>query len=819
MKMMLHNFRYLFVCALVANATFFFALNATAADPHFVAEAAFHPGTIAPGQKSVLSINIQIPDGFILYSPTHIADGPLALQIIPSTSHLTEVGPWFGSPPKVKRDEAFKTNVEFYQKHVTFQRVYQVGEPTGAIPIRIRGQICDKQSCYNQDFTLSAPIRINPEAGAQTSAPTLTGIAFDKSHKIGRISSQGEINNPEKLGLFPFIFMAILAGFGALLTPCVFPMIPITISFFSKYQNISASRNIIMAGVYAGSIIVVYTIPGVVLSMLFGAGSMQLISTHPVFNIFIASLLIFFGLNLIGLFELRIPNWLIQKSADKEHQLNNDHFPLGKQIAGVFFMAITFTLVSFSCTVGFVGGWVLPLAARGDALYPLIGMIAFSSAFALPFFLLAIFPAAAKLIQGRGGDWMVSVKALFGVVELAASTKFISNLDLHFEWNFLTRDIVLGIWTACFLGGTAVSLNLFSKKATQIRKISAIRILLALILLGFAIKSFSGIGHTRPMGGWLDGWLPPVPYPSHAPKEDDSKLHLSYIIDDLPHAIKLAQNANEALFIDFTGFQCANCRQMETNYFPRTAVKKRLEKMTRVKLFTDGPKPVHQQQRDYQLNQFHTAVLPFYVIIDPQSDSVLATFSSLAQSESEFVAFLDKGLLTFTQSSTPASPPLQTTPSASNSESPKPLVPLSPPITFTLNTLLDNQPIQLSSFRGNWVLLNFWASYCSPCKKELSDSFPSALKKAPHLKLVTVAIEYEETIDAAKQFITSSDLLDHIHLVADDEWRQTSLPPSLRTYFGLPSSFLLSPNGEVVWQHKGAIESSHWTQILKKTLN
>ncbi len=807
-----------------------------AADPRLNGHARFSAGTIDKvGQEVVLEIVLDIPSGFILYSPTVVPDGPIALHISPDEKFLKPVSAWFGAPPHVKWDDAFETKVEYYKSSATFRRVFNVvRRPDNSVTVMVTGQICDDRSCYNQSLQLSAPLESAPTPSAPVTNHQLSGIVFDETHEIGPVTtttstadSTGATSmaNPEALGIGAFLIMAIVAGFGALLTPCVFPMIPITISFFSKNEGLKRRDSLLLAGVYAGSIIVVYTIPGVLLSMIFGAGSMQQISTHPIFNIFITLLLIFFGLNLLGLFELRLPGWLINKSAQKEQTLERNSQKLKSRIGGVFFMAVTFTLVSFSCTVGFVGGWVLPLAARGQAFYPLVGMLAFSSAFALPFFFLAVFPGIADRLQGKSGDWMVAVKVVFGVVELAAALKFISNLDLNFELGVITRNVTLWLWVAIFLVGALLILKVFSRKGEGgSRHPGVTRIILAVILIGFAAKSYTGIGNSRPLGGWIDGWLPPVPYPSEIGKQSDDGLHLPFLADDLNGARREAVSQNRPLFVDFTGFQCANCRQMESNYFPKPAIRNRLQEMVRVKLYTDGPKPIHTQQREYQFERFQTAVLPFYVILDPETDSVLATFSSLARDESEYVAFLDDGLRKFREHRIGVSPASvgenrisekdHTVPPAPSPEKQPPSE--GPAFAFELPLLVGDGGRSSDVFSGHWTLVNFWASYCAPCKKELATEFPTALKQHPEIQLVTIAVEPEETLPTARMFIQSTALADHIHLRAEEDWPEETLPPEMMTHFGMPSTFLLSPEGALLWAHKGAVDARQLDEVIKK---
>ena len=255
--------------------------------------------------------------------------------------------------------------------------------------------------------------------------------------------------------------VAFIAGLAALLTPCVFPMIPITVSFFSKFSEVSLRRSAIMAGVYAVSIIGTFTLLGIVVSAIFGAVGMQAISSSAWFNIFLTALLFVFAFNLFGLFEIMVPSWLINRSSSKEQELKSADGSLRHQLAGVFFMALTFTLVSFTCTVAFIG-IVLAEAAKGEWFYPTVGMLSFATAFSIPFFLLAMFPSWADKLRGKAGDWMVAVKVTLGFLEFAAAFKFLSNVDLLWGWGWVTRPFVLTIWAAVFATAGLYLLRVFT---------------------------------------------------------------------------------------------------------------------------------------------------------------------------------------------------------------------------------------------------------------------------------------------------------------------------------------------------------------------
>ena len=654
-------------------------LGLHAAAPQLTARATWHPADVRPGEYAVLQLTIDIPRNFYLYSPTRIPNGPVPLSLTATGMDAWHPeGPWHGPTPQVIWDEGFETFIEYHRGTAPFQRVFRAGSapsPSAASPVptlHIKGQICDDTTCHAQSLTLPLTMpREHPGTPRPDHAqpPVLSREPYPAdrpppTRATAFAAPESPLDRPETMSLWAFLLMAVIAGFGALLTPCVFPMVPITISYFSKYTHISTRRSLFMAALYTLTIVVVFALVGVFAALFFGATSMQTLATHPIFNAAMVLLLVFFALTLFGTVELRVPNALLQRLGQKEAALQSaPHGDLRRQALGVLLMAITFTLVSFTCTVGFVG-WVLALAAQGETFYPLVGMMAFAAAFALPFFFLALFPNLAKRLQGRGGDWMLDVKIIFGILEIAAACKFLSNLDLHFSWGLLSRPVVLAAWTLLSLGAALSLLRLWPRRSRAPKGLAVhpARLFLAVLFAGIAAWTAQGATHERPMGSWVDGWLPPVPYPTSAAFEPDASLpttsaHLSFIRDDIPFATAQAAQQNRPLFIDFTGHQCANCRWMETSMFTRPQVRTALEGMVRVAAITDGAGEVHRAQNRLKLERFQTAALPVYAIVNPHTDAVLATFIGATQSELDFVKFLERGQQAFhAQQQHPADP-------------------------------------------------------------------------------------------------------------------------------------------------------------------
>ncbi len=613
------------------------------------------------GEKTVLAVEIKVPKGFHLYSMTVIEDGPMPLKVDVDTGGVMHpVSDWYGPSPKVEMDTGFNKAVEYFSGNVLHERAFLLSEQSVGkkeIAVSIKGQICDDKKCVpfreKRNLTFSfEPGLTRPDRAA---LPELKGETYGPNRPAPNFNANDtDASNAPPLGegFIGFILIAFLAGFGALVTPCVFPMIPITVSFFSKFAKVSLKRSILMASIYAVSIIATFTLAGVLISAIFGAVGMQTLSASAGFNLFLTVLLIVFAFNLFGLFEIQMPSWLVTSAGTKERALSQDGSAV-RQAGGVFFMAVTFTLVSFTCTVGFIG-IVLAEAAKGNWFYPAMGMAAFSTSFALPFFFLAVFPSWAEKLRGRGGDWMVAVKVTLGFLELASALKFLSNVDLIRSWGIITRPLALTLWSGIFGAAALYLLRVFNLPHSDIeeKKVGPIRMLFALLLLSLSVFSASGIRDTKSMGGWIDSWLPPAVYPGQEVQtQTDEESSLTWIVNDIKKGFTVAREQNRPLFIDFTGYTCTNCRYMEGSVFPKPAVKSRLKQMVLVSAYTDCAKDVCEQQREYQIKRFNTAALPLYVIIDPVTDKVTAIHPDMSKDIDEFIIFLDNGIASFNSAS------------------------------------------------------------------------------------------------------------------------------------------------------------------------
>jgi len=523
---------------------------------------------------------------------------------------------------------------------ITWQQQFRVsdaGSITEPVTGSVRYQLCREGNCLipnTVDFSLkSGTIAEGTEIVAASGAgPVEESIPLQEQ------------------GLIPFLLTGIIFGYLALLTPCVFPMIPITISFFLKQAEKEHHNPVGMATLYCLGIVGTFTLIGVLAAALFGSAGLNTFANNVWFNIFLAGVLIFFGFNMLGLFEIRVPSWLLTWSSGKERSGG---------VIGVLFMSFTFTLVSFTCTFAFVG-FLLPMAARGNYYWPILGMLAFSTAFASPFFFLALFPSFLKKMPKSGG-WMNNVKVVCGLVELGAAFKFLSVADISwfsapyvFDYPLvMTAWMVLAIITGFYL------LGLFKlPHDSAADHIGVVRLGFALVFFGFAAYLSSGIyGRSEPTGILWQQIVAFAP-PSYESKQDSDlgpaleHDELLYALD-VNQAIQHAKAKDQPLFFDFTGTNCVNCRFMEVNVFPKEENRELLEKFVRVQLYTDTiPQMTDEelvdgllrQNRELQSEWFNDATLPAYAVVTPDGQTILSSYKGSERSQGQFTRFLETGL-------------------------------------------------------------------------------------------------------------------------------------------------------------------------------
>ncbi|HLK15564.1 MAG TPA: cytochrome c biogenesis protein CcdA, partial [Fimbriimonadaceae bacterium] len=401
-------------------------------------------------------------------------------------------------------------------------------------------------------------------------------------------------------GIGPFLIASFIGGLVALLTPCVFPMIPVTVSFFAKREK----HHVAGAVAYCIGIVSTFAIVGVGAAAIFGAAGVGKFAANPIVNLALAIIFVGLALNLFGVYEFRVP---------LPAGLANASRSKASSLVAPYLMGVAFSLTSFTCTAP-IAGALLVMSAEGKSLaYPAAGMTAFGVAFALPFFFLAVFPRFMTNLP-KSGNWLSAVKPALGFIELAAAVKFLSNADLSWNLGLLTRPVFLATWTilALLLGAYLLGLPKALAKTGWVRRGLAI----ATLCLG----AFMALGMRGTPVGSIEAYLPPAGYPfgkrlDNVPTTGtDGKTFL----DTYEGAVKVAARLHRNVFVDFTGVNCVNCRWMEDNVFVLGSVQEQFAKMVRTELYTDRSTPSDQANQKLQQQLAGTIALPVYVIVTPE---------------------------------------------------------------------------------------------------------------------------------------------------------------------------------------------------------
>ena len=588
---------------------------------------------VRSGEVATVIVKAEMDKEWRIYALRDQGKGPVASKVTVSGDIIDDIGMVLEKEPKVKYDDAFETTTRTHHGSTAFQAPFLVKK--GIFPgeydvqVSVLYQVCNATLCYppNREFL---DLKVNIVEGLPRD-----GYGYMELEPDSVLDSSGNINLDAAImeGFFPFILLALSMGFLALLTPCVFPMIPITVSFFIKRGESKKGSPLSNALIYAGGIVATFSLLGFVLALTLGASGANQLAANPWVNLFIASLFIYFAFSLFGMYEIDIPDKLKQFSLRQESR---------DGVIGTIFMAVTFTLTSFTCTVQFVG-LLLVAASQGQWFWPMIGMIVFSSAFASPFFLLALFPQYLANLPKSGG-WLNSTKVVMGFLEMAAAFKFISNTDLVWGWGFFSHNIVLAIWAILMiLCGMYLLGKIRFPHDSPVEFLSAGRLTLSMAFLVFGLYLTSGLYGQR-LHGLIYSYLPPQ---MNLDASGNSSNKFSYHegltwYKDLNKAFEVSSLSGQPIFVDFTGYTCTNCRWMEVNVFVKPEIKERFEKMTLVQLYTDGG-PNHKENQIYEIDRFGTAALPYYVILSP-NDEVISTFPGMTRNINDFIDFLDSGL-------------------------------------------------------------------------------------------------------------------------------------------------------------------------------
>jgi thiol:disulfide interchange protein len=423
-----------------------------------------------------------------------------------------------------------------------------------------------------------------------------------------------------------FLWLAATTGLLSLLTPCVFPMVPVTIAYFStpgEDSSFSLRRPLL----FGLGIVATFTVLGLSLAAIFGAAGLNRFASDPWVNLILAALFLVFAANLFGWLPTPVP-WQLANAADRA---SRDAAP-GSSL-GALIMGATFTLTSVTCTAPFVGT-LLVLASRGSWATPLVGMIVYSTAFALPFVLLAMAPRSVSRLP-RAGAWMQTLRVMIGLLEVGAAIKFVSNTDMVLGWGIFTRNALLLAWSALAVAGAAY-LARGARARISRRELGLETVVAIAAALLLAAWLASGLNERRRLDQ-IEAFLPPAsPMSARAAL---ARGEPTWMLNDYEGALKAAGSTGKLVFVDFTGYTCTNCRWMEANIFNRPDVRAELGQFVLTRLYTDGDGEPYERQQAFQEKTFGTVALPLYAVMAPDG-KVRATFSGLTRNPADFVAFL-----------------------------------------------------------------------------------------------------------------------------------------------------------------------------------
>lgn len=631
--------------------------------------------------ESDLIITATIEKGWHVYSQFIDEGGPIptSFKFTPSATYKLK-GAVTESPKAVSAfDKNFDMQIAWHKDKVDFrQRIILTG-PTQTVSGMLEFMVCNDTKCLppaEVEFKIPVNSGVKPATGI--AANTDTALGSDTSI-AGTPVTAGDSTVVKKSlatrnneGSLWGIFLAgFIGGLAAFFMPCIYPMIPLTVSFFTKKSG-SRAKGIQSAIIYGISIILVYVALGLLITLIFGASALNEAASSATFNLLFFMALIIFGISFLGAFEITLPASLVNKMDERSNQ---------NGFIGLFFMAFTLALVSFSCTGPIIGTLLVDAVSKGSYLGPAIGMLGFSSALAIPFTLFAIFPSWLKEMPKSGG-WLNTVKVSLGFLEIALAFKFLSNVDLAYHWNIFDRDIFLIIWIVVFgFWGLYLLGKIRLAHDNEIGFLSLPRLFFSMIVLGFTIYMIPGLwgAPLKPLSAWLppqttqDFDLYSSKTSASAEAETPGKkyaglFHAPHGLNafyDYEEGLAFAKSVNKPILIDFTGWSCVNCRKMEASVWPEKEVLKRLkEDYVLISLYVDDKtglaenekytssfsgkniKTIGQKWSDFQASAFGTNSQPYYVIAGHDGKPLVSP-QAFNLDIDNYIDFLNSGKLAF----------------------------------------------------------------------------------------------------------------------------------------------------------------------------
>ncbi len=672
--------------ALLVSFVMFAVLGVKGADPVTWSYKLIDENTDHPA----VQMTATVAAGYHLYDFTHGGmENPLNISV--KADGATLVGKPAANKKFTAETDEDGMPARYYTGSVTFTQKLKATKPEFKLTIKITGQACDDNSCSNINVAkiMSGKASVagdvkeeeteTPETPAEELADTLAAVgavpAAATDSVSGAVLNESEgalwanveaevkaLGTEEKEASLWAIFLAgVIGGLIALITPCVWPMIPMTVSFFLK-QNKSRAKSVRSASVYGLSIIVIYVLIGLVVTAIFGEQALNALSTNAVFNVFFFLLLVVFTISFMGGFELTLPSKWTNKMDSKVDSTTG--------MLSIFFMAFTLALVSFSCTGPIIGTLLVEAATSGNYLAPAIGMFGFALALALPFTIFAMFPTMLKSMPKSGG-WLNSVKVVLGFLELALALKFLSIADLTSGWRIMDREVFLCLWIVIFfLLGVYLLGKLRFPHDSKVEKTGVGRFMLALVSFAFAVYMIPGLWGA-PLKA-ISAFAPPSNTQDFSLFEGEVKARSH----NYEEGVALGLNENKPILLDFSGHGCTNCRELEGAVWTNDEVRNIInDKFILVSLMVDErtklPEQIIKTNRKgetviletvgelwgfLESEKFGIMAQPYHIIIDHNGKPLSQAMDyNNGKNVDNYIKFLETGLNNFAKQTAPAS--------------------------------------------------------------------------------------------------------------------------------------------------------------------
>ncbi|MBI3502844.1 MAG: thioredoxin family protein [Bacteroidetes bacterium] len=616
--------------------------------------------------EAELLLTAKIDNDWHVYSMKQESDqGPISLTFnFEKNKNYSLDGKIIEPKPEKMYDKNFEMNVKYYEHEATHkQKIKILSQESFSVKGTLNYQTCNSSMCLpptDVDFEFKiegkggnadiSQVKKDSDtlktAVVDTTAKQIAGNDENFNDDCGSL----EGDNYATLSAWAIFIQGLIGGFLALLTPCVFSMIPLTVSFFIK-QSKTRSEGFKNALVYSLSIVIIYVALGFIITKIFGADTLNKMASDVWFNLAFFFIFIIFAASFLGAFEITLPSSWVNK-ADKAADRGG--------MLGIFFMAFTLSLVSFSCTGPIIGTLLVQAAVNGSNLGPLLGMAGFAIALALPFALFAAFPAWLNTLPKSGG-WLNAVKVSLGFLEIALALKFLSNVDLAYHWGILPREVFIALWIVIFGSwGFYLLGKIKFDHDSEVKSISVYRYMYALIVLSFTVYLIPGLwGAPLKL---ISGFPPPDFYKEWTSKETSHCPHNLNCFHDYEEGMAYAKNQNKPVMIDFTGWSCVNCRKMEDNVWSDSEILKRLrENYILISLYVDDKTPLPEKEQivsqtsgqkiktqgnkwsDLQASVYKTNSQPYYVLLDNNGKKLAQSRGYTPEIET-YKKFLDEGL-------------------------------------------------------------------------------------------------------------------------------------------------------------------------------